>query len=90
MPLRFCVLYNIFLFSITEKKNLLNYFTTNHYCYSPQQPLLAQLKIGGRLVIPVGDDVQVMTLLVRTSETHFEQHEFGDFKFVPMLEDKNR
>ena len=54
------------------------------------QPLLAQLKIGGRLVIPVGDDVQVMTLLIRTSETHFEQHEFGDFKFVPMLEDKNR
>lgn len=54
------------------------------------QPLLAQLKIGGRLVIPVGDAIQVMTLLIRTSETHFEQHEFGDFKFVPMLEDKNR
>lgn len=54
------------------------------------QPLLAQLKIGGRLVIPVGDEKQVMTLLIRTSETHFEQHEFGDFKFVPMLEDKNR
>ena len=54
------------------------------------QPLLAQLKVGGRLVIPVGDEVQVMTLLIRTSETHFEQHEFGDFKFVPMLEDKNR
>lgn len=53
------------------------------------KPLLAQLKIGGRLVIPVGDDTQIMTLLIRTSETHFEQHEYGDFRFVPMLEDKN-
>ena len=53
------------------------------------QPLMAQLKIGGRLVIPVGEDKQIMTLLIRTSETHFEQHEFGDFRFVPMLEDKS-
>jgi len=54
------------------------------------QPLMAQLKIGGRLVIPVGEDKQIMTLLIRKTETHFEQHEFGDFRFVPMLEDKNR
>ena len=54
------------------------------------KPLMAQLKIGGRMVIPVGEDTQIMTLLIRTSETHFEQHEFGDFKFVPMLEDKTR
>ncbi|RRJ89541.1 protein-L-isoaspartate(D-aspartate) O-methyltransferase [Paenimyroides tangerinum] len=57
--------------------------------YIPQ-PLMAQLKIGGRLVIPVGEDKQIMTLLIRKTETHFEQHEFGDFRFVPMLEDKNR
>jgi len=57
--------------------------------YIPQA-LMAQLKIGGRLVIPVGEDTQIMTLLVRSSETHFEQQEFGDFRFVPMLEDKNR
>lgn len=56
--------------------------------YIPQ-PLMAQLKIGGRLVIPVGDDVQVMTLLIRKTETQFEKHEFGDFRFVPLLEDKN-
>lgn len=53
------------------------------------KPLMAQLKIGGRLVIPVGEENQIMTLLIRKTETHFEQHEFGDFRFVPMLEDKN-
>jgi len=53
------------------------------------QPLMAQLKIGGRLVIPVGEEVQIMTLLIRKSETQFEKHEFGDFRFVPMLGDKN-
>ena len=53
------------------------------------EPLMAQLKIGGRLVIPLGKDGQVMTMLIRKNETQFEKHEFGDFKFVPLLENKN-
>lgn len=53
------------------------------------KPLLAQLKIDGRLVIPVGDNVQTMTLFVRKGQTDFEKTEFGEFRFVPLLEDKN-
>ncbi len=53
------------------------------------QPLMAQLKIGGRLVIPIGEEQQIMTLLIRKNETQFEKHEFGDFRFVPMLGDRN-
>lgn len=52
-------------------------------------PLLSQLKVGGRLVIPVGENVQVMTLFIRKSAKEFERKEFGDFRFVPLLEDKN-
>jgi len=53
------------------------------------KPLLSQLKVGGRLVIPVGEDVQVMTLFIRKGPKEFEKHEFGEFRFVPLLEDKN-
>ncbi|MCK0156589.1 protein-L-isoaspartate(D-aspartate) O-methyltransferase [Cellulophaga sp. F20128] len=53
------------------------------------KPLLAQLKIGGRLVIPVGVADQIMTLFIRKSEKEFEKQEFGSFKFVPLLENKN-
>ena len=51
--------------------------------------LLSQLTIGGRLVIPIGDKEQTMTLYIRTSNKSFEKHEYGQFKFVPMLENKS-
>lgn len=53
------------------------------------QALMAQLKIGGRLVIPLGDQHQIMTMLIRKNATQFEKHEFGEFRFVPLLENKN-
>ncbi|CAI8358380.1 MAG: Protein-L-isoaspartate O-methyltransferase [Flavobacterium sp. SCGC AAA160-P02] len=50
--------------------------------------LLAQLKIGGRLLIPIGSKTQIMTLFVRKTAKEFEKHELGDFSFVPMLKKK--
>ena len=58
---------------------------------APQVPkdLLSQLVIGGRLVIPIGDEEQIMTLFIRTGPKTFEKYEHGKFKFVPMLENKS-
>lgn len=50
-----------------------------------------QLKIGGRMVIPVGEgDDKMMTVITRESETHFSSEKKGIFKFVPFLEGTNQ
>ena len=53
------------------------------------EALLHQLKIGGKLVIPVGENgVQIMTRITRVSENNFNKEEFGKFQFVPLLGEK--
>jgi erythromycin esterase-like protein len=49
--------------------------------------LLEQLAVGGRLVMPVGDQGEVQKLLkiTRTSEEEYEQEEIGDVRFVPLI-----
>ena len=58
---------------------------------SPTTPnkLLSQLKIGGKMIIPIGEETQVMTRITRISESKFKKETYGDFKFVPMLENKD-
>ena len=51
--------------------------------------LLTQLKVGGRLVIPVGSsNSQTMTLVEKLSENEFRRTEHGAFIFVPLLKGK--
>ncbi len=53
------------------------------------QNLKEQLKIGGRMVVPVGGSGgQVMIVVERTSEKEFKETKHGYFAFVPMLKGK--
>ena len=53
--------------------------------------LLKQLKIGGKMVIPMGKtDEQILYRFTKISETEFEKEEFGAYKFVPMLNNTNK
>ena len=61
-------------------------------CGAPFVPndLKSQLKVGGRMVIPVGEgEVQQMKLVQRLNEDDFKETNFGDFRFVPMLKNIN-
>jgi protein-L-isoaspartate(D-aspartate) O-methyltransferase len=55
---------------------------------APEIPLdlITQLRIGGRMVVPVGPrEKQTMYLVVKTSETEYYKESHGTFVFVPML-----
>lgn len=53
----------------------------------PPGPLLAQLKIGGIMVVPVGQSDAVQTLIrVRRGENGFEYDELRQVRFVPLVE----
>jgi protein-L-isoaspartate(D-aspartate) O-methyltransferase len=51
------------------------------------ESLKDQLKIGGRLVIPVGTDPQVQELVrvTRTAHDEFRREDLADVRFVPLL-----
>jgi len=49
------------------------------------QDLLDQLQIGGKLVIPVGDETQTMMRITKKAGGTFHKEQFDRFKFVPFL-----
>ena len=52
--------------------------------------LLHQLKLGGKMVIPLGKtDEQILMRFTKKSDREFEREEFGAYKFVPMLTNTN-
>ena len=48
------------------------------------QPLKEQLAIGGRLVIPVGDQVQELVVVTRTGDDSWSEKRVFPVRFVPM------
>ncbi|MGY8932260.1 MAG: protein-L-isoaspartate(D-aspartate) O-methyltransferase [Flavobacteriales bacterium] len=61
-------------------------------CGAPNIPelLIEQLKVGGRMVAPIGTgDIQVMHLIEKISESETKITTHGEFSFVPMLNNKN-
>jgi len=52
--------------------------------------LLQQLKVGGLMLIPLGQgEVQEMVWLRKNSESNFDKKILGNFKFVPLLQNKS-
>jgi protein-L-isoaspartate(D-aspartate) O-methyltransferase len=61
-------------------------------CGATQIPenLLTQLSVGGKMIVPVGDDsIQKMYLIEKISDKDNRITEHGNFSFVPMLKDKS-
>jgi len=56
--------------------------------YIPEH-LKQQLMVGGKLIIPVGEgDIQIMHEILKTANSTYETKLHGEFKFVPLLEQK--
>ncbi len=50
------------------------------------QPLLEQLAVGGKLVIPIGDEAKSQKLFKVTRTKHsFQTEDFGSCSFVPLI-----
>ena len=58
-------------------------------CKEIPAQLIKQLKIGGKMIVPIGDEKnQIMNLIIRLSENKIKKIEMGNFLFVPMLKNK--
>lgn len=52
----------------------------------PPKTLLEQLRIGGRLIIPIGDEyTQDLTLFVRDTEGDYTKESYGGCRFVKLI-----
>jgi len=49
------------------------------------KPLLDQLSVGGRLVIPIGDEQAQTLIRVTRTRTSFKEEQLGECKFVRLL-----
>ena len=62
-------------------------------CGAPEipAPLMAQLKTGGIMVIPLGEEEQEMLRITKEGETSedWKVERFGTYSFVPMLDGRN-
>ena len=52
------------------------------------EKLKEQLKIGGVLVAPIGENLQVMTVYEKLSNTKFNITKYSHFRFVPLVKNK--
>jgi protein-L-isoaspartate(D-aspartate) O-methyltransferase len=50
------------------------------------EDMRAQLAVGGRLVVPVGNDTQDVVVLMRLSDQEFDEERYPGFSFSPLIE----
>lgn len=54
------------------------------------EELKDQLKVGGMIVVPLGEgESQQMMRYIKVGENEFEEENYGNFSFVPMLHNKS-
>lgn len=55
------------------------------------EDLLTQLKVGGMMIIPVGEGKdQIMKKIVKVDATNFNSEDLGVFRFVPLLKERGK
>jgi len=82
--------YEIFSFLGDGSQGLIDFAPFDRIIITAAAPdwlpfLLKQLRVGGRLVVPMGDkSVQKMILIEKTGEDSMKTSTHGEFKFVPL------